>query len=201
MTTQDTGIARRGRSISVIGLLLSGGVGIISSTQTWLTVIRADAGESILVPGADAVALLAPLSLAVLAIGASLALVGRVFRYVFAVLALCAGALLAWWTIEILVAQPVAAVARTVTETTGLAGQTTITDMITRIEPSVWPVLALIGWGILLVTSAFALATAHRWKRGGRRFRTDVGAHAEEDGPVDAIDSWDDLSRGTDPTR
>ncbi|MGO2931378.1 Trp biosynthesis-associated membrane protein [Microbacterium sp.] len=194
-------MARRGRSISVIGLLLAGGIGIISSTQTWLTVIRADAGEPIVVAGADALALLAPLSLAVLAVGAALALVGRVLRYIFAALALLAGALLAWWTAEILFSTPLSAVAPTVTEATGLAGSDTVADMIAAIEPSAWPAIALIGWAIQIVTAVFALVTAHQWKSGGRRFRTEAAASDEHDGPVDAIDSWDDLSRGTDPTR
>lgn len=194
-------LARRGRSLTVSGFLLSGGIGIISSTQTWLTVTRADAGEDILVAGADAVALLAPLSLAVLAVGAALALVGTVLRYVFAALALLGGVLLLWWTAEIEFAAPVTAVARTVTETTGLAGVDTITEMISTITPTVWPMLALIGWGLLVVTAIFALVSAHRWKRGGRRFRTDATTGTSHDGPVDAVDSWDELSRGTDPTR
>ncbi|WP_268748234.1 Trp biosynthesis-associated membrane protein [Microbacterium sp. CH12i] len=84
--------------MSVLGLLLAGGIGIISSTQTWLTVARADGGEPILVPGADALPLLAPLSLAMLALGAALALVGPVLRYVFSTLALLGGGLLTWWT-------------------------------------------------------------------------------------------------------
>lgn len=194
-------IAQRGRSLSVIGLLLAGGIGIISSTQTWLTVFRQDAGEAILVPGADAMALLAPLSLAVLAMGAALALVGRTLRWIFAGLALLAGVLLAWWSAEILFLAPVSAVAPPVTEATGLAGTSTVTDMIAQIEPSAWPVIALIGWVIQIATALFALATAHRWKSGGRRFRTDAAAPGSDDKPVDAIDSWDDLSRGTDPTR
>ncbi|MGP6171140.1 Trp biosynthesis-associated membrane protein [Microbacterium sp. A196] len=194
-------IAQRGRSVSAIGLLLAGGIGIISSTQTWLTVTRADAAEPILVPGADAMALLAPLSLAILAIGAALTLVGVVLRYVFASLALLGGVLLTWWTGEILFTLPVSAVAPTVTETTGLAGTATVTDMIAAIEPSAWPTIALIGWVILIVTAIFVLLTAHRWKRGGRRFQRDQSFPDEQDGPVDAIDSWDDLSRGSDPTR
>lgn len=194
-------LVRRGRSMSVIGLLLAGGIGIISSTQTWLTVDRADAGESILVPGADAVALLAPLSLAVLALGAALAIVGPVLRYIFGTLALLMGGLLAWWTAEILLGSPVTAVAPTVTETTGLAGGTAVADLIDTITPSTWPVLALIGWALLVVASVFVLLTANRWKTGGRRFRTDAQPHEDADGAVDAIDSWDDLSRGTDPTR
>jgi len=194
-------LARRGRSLSALGLLLAGGIGIISSTQTWLTVVRTDAGESILVPGADAMALLAPLSLAVLAIGAALTLVGLVLRYVFAALALLSGVLLAWWTAEILFTAPLSAVAPTVTEITGLAGSETVAGMISTIEPSAWPVLALIGWAVQIVAAVFALVTARHWKRGGRRFQTSAATHDDHEGPVDAIDSWDDLSRGSDPTR
>ena len=192
---------RRGRSTAVIAFLLAGAVGIISSTQTWLSVIRADAGEPILVPGADALALLAPMSLAVLALGAALALVGRVLRYIFATLALLGGALLTWWTAEIAFTAPVSAVAATVTETTGLAGGTAVTDLVASITPTVWPVLALIGWVLLVAASVFTLLTANRWKSAGKRFRTDAATHGASEGPVDAIDSWDDLSRGTDPTR
>ena len=194
-------IAQRGRSIAVIGFLLAGAIGIISSTQTWLTVTRADSGEPILVAGADALALRAPLSLAVLAVGAALAIVGVVLRYALAALALLAGGLLTWWTADILFSTPLPAVAPTVTQATGLAGSSTLMDMIASIEPSAWPVLALIGWVVLIMSALFALITAHRWKRGGRRYRTDAAAHGDHDGPVDAIDSWDDLSRGTDPTR
>ena len=194
-------LLRRGRSTSVIGFLLAGGVGIISSTQTWLTVTRADAGESILVPGADALPLLAPLSLAVLALGAALAIVGPVLRYIFATLALLGGGSLIWWTTEILVIAPVTSVAPTVIETTGLAGSDALAEVIASITPTVWPTLALIGWILLVVTAAFALVSARSWRTGGKRFRTDSAAHDPGDGPVDAIDSWDDLSRGADPTR
>ncbi|WP_300265165.1 Trp biosynthesis-associated membrane protein [Microbacterium sp.] len=194
-------LSRRGRSLAASAFLLAGGIGIISSTQTWLTVVRADAGEPILVPGADAVPLLAPLSLAVLALGAALAIVGIVLRYIFAALALAGAALLTWWTAEILVSTPFSAVAPTVTEATGLAGASAIDEVIATIEASLWPTITLVGWAILLVASVFALVSAHRWRRGGRRFRTDATARATDTGPVDAIDSWDELSRGTDPTR
>jgi len=45
------------------------------------------------------------------------------------------------------------------------------------------------------------LTTWRRWKVGGRRYRTDAPTDAPHDGPVDAVDSWDELSRGSDPTR
>lgn len=193
--------ARRGRSIAVSGFLLSGAIGIISSTQTWLTVERVDAGEAILVPGASALPLLAPLSLAVLALGIALSIVGPVLRLIFGVLATAAAVFLGWSTLQLLVTEPLSAIAPTVTETTGLAGSTAIGDVVAGIELSAWPVITLVGWALLLVASVVVLLTWRRWKTGGRRYRTDAAHTETAAGPVDAIDSWDDLSRGTDPTR
>lgn len=193
-------IAKRGRSLSVSGFLLAGAIGIISSTQTWLTVERADAGEAILVPGASALVLLAPLSLAVLALGAALSIAGKAVRLVFAVLAAATALFLGWSTLQLLIAEPLGAVAATVTEVTGLAGSDATHDVVAQIVPSAWPYIALVGWAILLVASVIVFATWREWKAGGRRYRTD-GADVPHEGPVDAVDSWDELSRGTDPTR
>lgn len=193
-------LARRGRSIAVSGLLLGGAIGIISSTQTWLTVQRADAGADILVPGASALPLLAPLSLAVLALGAALSLTGRVVRLVFGVLAGAVAVLLGWSTLQLL-STPIRGVASTVTDTTGLAGDNALKGVIAAIVPTAWPVIALVGWAILLVAGLVVLLTGRGWRSGGRRYRTDATTATADAGPVDAIDSWDDLSRGTDPTR
>jgi hypothetical protein len=63
---------RRARLMSVVVTVLCGAIGVISSTQTWLTVELADGAHHTLeVPGASAVPVLAPLSLAVLALGAA----------------------------------------------------------------------------------------------------------------------------------
>lgn len=192
--------AQRGRSLSVSGFLLAGAVGIISSTQTWLTVERADAGEAILVPGASALVLLAPLSLAVLALGAALSIAARPLRPVFALLAGAASVFLGGSTLQLLAA-PVGAVGPAVTEATGLAGGDALGDVVEAIVPTAWPIIAMGGWAILLAASVVILVTWRGWKTGGRRYRTDAADAAHREGPVDAVDSWDELSRGTDPTR
>ncbi len=194
-------LARRGRSLTLLGFLLAGAVGIVSSTQTWLTVVRSDAGADILVPGASASVLLAPLSLAVLALAAAISIAGPALRILFALLGAAASLFLGWTTLQLLVGVPLAAVGPTVTETTGLGGDTAVADVVASVVPSAWPVIALAGWVVLLVASVFALLTSRRWKAGGRRYRTADETTEHADGPVDAIDSWDDLSRGTDPTR
>ena len=192
---------RRARSVAVLGFLLAGAIGIISSTQTWLTVARADGGEELLVPGASALPLLAPLSLAVLALGAALSIVGRVLRYVFAVLAAAGAVLLITMTVPLVFAPPTHAVAPTVTEATGLAGDQAMVDIIAGITPTTWPATALVAWVLLVAVSLFTIVTAGRWKSGGRRYRADADDHARRTGPLDPIDSWDELSHGTDPTR
>lgn len=192
--------ARRGRPLAVSGFLLAGTIGIISSTQTWLTVERADAGAAILVPGASALVLLAPISLAVLALGAALSIAARPLRVIFAVLAAAAALLLGWQSLQIFLIEPLAAVAPTVAEHTGLAGSRALADIVQSIVPSAWPAIALGGWVLLLAAALIALLTWRGWKAGGRRYRTAADSEGKNH-PVDAYDSWDDLSRGTDPTR
>jgi hypothetical protein len=54
---------------------------------------------------------------------------------------------------------------------------------------------------LILLGGAFALATAHRWRSGGRRYqREPLRARGLGSRPHDAIDAWDDLSHGDDPT-
>ncbi|MGB4138049.1 MAG: Trp biosynthesis-associated membrane protein [Microbacterium sp.] len=197
-------LAARGRRLAVIGLLLAGGIGVVSSTQTWLRVIRADAGEPVLVSGASAVPLLAPLSLAVLALGAVLTLVGPVLRRVLAVLAGACAVILSIATVPLVVAPPTAAVAPSVTAVTGVAGDAAMHELIGAIEPTPWVPVALACWLLLLAAAVFTLATAGRWKAAGRRYRTEAAVLSpdrDDQGPLDHVETWDGLSRGSDPTR
>lgn len=191
---------RRARMLAVLGFLIAGGVGIISSTQTWITVHRADTEQPLLVAGADALALLAPLSLAVLALGAALSIAGRVLRFVFAVLGGAGAVVLILGTVPILIDPPLSAVAPSLTEATGLSGERALRAIATELEPTGWGVAGLVAWLVLLLASIFVLATAHLWKAGGRRYEQSAAAHHESTGPLDPIDSWDELSHGTDPT-
>ncbi len=200
---------RRARLLSVVVIVLCGAIGVISSTQTWLTVVLSGGAQHVLdVPGASAVPVLAPLSLAVLALGGALSIVGRVLRYVFGGLATGIGVILAWLTARIVFEQPVSAVAAVVTETTGIAGEASVAKLVASIGATAWPAVALIAWVLLVVAGFFVLATAHTWARTGRRYRTDEsapGAPRSGARPHDAagsrsIDDWDDLSRGEDPT-
>ncbi|HEY9306940.1 MAG TPA: Trp biosynthesis-associated membrane protein [Microbacterium sp.] len=208
---------RRARLLAVVVTVLCGALGVISSTQTWLTVVLEDAAHHVLeVPGASALPVLAPLSLAVLALGAALSIVGLALRYVFGALAVLIGGVLTWLTARIVLEHPVSAVASVVTESTGIAGESSVATLVASIDATLWPAVTLVVWVVLIAGGGFVLATAHGWSRTGRRYRTDDAAQPAlragsrrpgGDGPRPhdaagsrAIDDWDDLSRGEDPT-
>lgn len=193
-------MTRRARLFSVLLIVAGGAIAIISSTQTWMDVVlSAGANDPVPVPGAAAVSLLAPLSLAALALGLALTVVGRALRYAFGAIAVVIGAALAVQAFRVGFTLPVDAVATTVTATTGLTGAEAVAGLVASITPTPWPYLAGVAGVLVGLGGLFALVTAHRWASGGRRYETDAGASASTR-PHDAIDSWDDLSRGDDPT-
>lgn len=190
--------ARRMRLSTVLAILLGGAVGIIGSTQTWLNATLNDGSQlAVPVPGADALAVLAPLSLAALALGLALTIVGRALRYVFAVVAIGLGAGLGWGAFRIAAEQPIDAVAGPVTDATGLSGAQGISGIVSGITATPWPGVTAAASVLIVLGGVLVLATAHRWSAGGRKYRT---TRAAGTGPRDSIDSWDDLSRGEDPT-
>lgn len=198
---------RRARLLAVAGTVLCGALGVISSTQMWLTVVLDDgAAHALEVAGAAAVPVLAPLSLAVLALGAALSIVGLVLRYVFGALTVLIALALGWLTARVVFELPVGSVASTVTEATGIAGESAVSGLISTITATAWPAITLVVWVALLAVGLFTIATARRWSSVGRRYSTDASRPAASAGrPHDAagsrsIDDWDDLSRGDDPT-
>ncbi|WP_425841803.1 Trp biosynthesis-associated membrane protein [Microbacterium sp. PA5] len=210
-------MTRRLRSLSVLTVLGGGALALIASTQTWLDVsLRGATTAPLPVPGASALALLAPLSLAALALGLALSIIGPVLRHVFGVLAVAIGGVLGFGALRVALERPVDAVAASVTEATGLAGESTVRALIDHIAITPWPVVTVVASLAIAAGGATTVLTAHRWPGAGRRYRTDgaeaparAGARAGRAGssdrpaasrPHDAIDSWDDLSRGDDPT-
>lgn len=194
----------RARLFAVLAILVGGAAAIISSTQPWLEVtLRAGANEPLSVPGASAFPLLAPLSLAALALGLALTIVGRPLRYAFGVLAALIGGALAVGSGRIALAHPLDAVASAVTDATGLAGDQAVADIVGSVAGGAWAFVATVAGILIAAGGVLTLATAHAWRSGGRRYERDDDPHAPENEgsrPYDAIDSWDDLSHGADPT-
>ncbi|MDQ1136677.1 putative membrane protein (TIGR02234 family) [Microbacterium sp. SORGH_AS 1204] len=193
---------RRARSTAVLGMLLAGAVGVIASTQTWIDVTLDDgAQQTLAVAGAEALPVLTPLSLAALALGAALSIVGPVLRYVFGVLGAMIAVLTGVGTAQVVFATPVSATAATVTDATGISGTDAVASLVTDLSLTPWPAVTLLAQVLLAAAAVFTLVTARRWTSGAsRKYRTATEAGADTGRPHDAIDSWDDLSRGDDPT-
>ena len=191
----------RGRMPAVLFVLLMGALALIASTQTWYFVELHDVIEHPLeVSGTDALPVLAPLALAAMAAAAVLAIVGRVMRIVFGALTVVIGGLLAGLAAPLAFATPITAVASSVTEATFITGDASIVALVATITPTVWPVLTLIAGAIIAVFGVFVLISSGQWQSASRRFSTSDASGAANAGPVDAIDGWDGLSRGIDPT-
>lgn len=191
----------RARLLAVVATIAAGALGVIASTQTWLLVtLSGGAAHTVDVPGAAAIPVIAPLSLATLALGAALSIVGLVLRWVFGVLTLAIAVTLGILTSVVSFATPVSAYAAAVTKTTGITGTDAVAALVSSVTATPWPYATLVAWALLLFAGISTLVTASRWRGLGRRYRTDPDAPAAAGRPRDAIDSWDDLSRGSDPT-
>ncbi|MGO1840055.1 MAG: Trp biosynthesis-associated membrane protein [Candidatus Microbacterium stercoravium] len=191
--------ARRGRVLSVVVILLGSALVLISSTQTWATTDVQ--GTLIEAKGADALSLLQPLALAALALSLALALAGRIVRMALAAIAVVLGASLVWLTAGAAFGDPVASVESAVTEHTGIAGAEGVSSVVADVALTPWPSIAL-AFGILVALGGLlAVSTGPMWRRAGHRYdKADPTSRAAASGPLDAVDSWDDLSRGDDPT-
>ena len=219
---------RRARFVTVLLLLAAGSLLLIASTQTWFVVVLRESPDTPLeVSGSAAMPVLAPLALAALALAAATSIAGRFMSYVSAILAILLGLALV-----VLLWAP--STGETANAATGIAGTDAVAALVRRVETTPWPVIALVLSAALLLIGLFAVATAHTWRRTGRRYRTDstarsagaatrsaggatrtagattqaddptapgTGAPSTPGEPLDAIDSWDDLSHGSDPTR
>jgi len=194
-------VRRSTRLQAVLAIVLGGAVAIVSSTQPWLEITLRTDDAVLTAPGADALTLLAPLSLAALALGLALTVVGRVLRVVFGVLAVAIGGSLLVGALRVGVGHPVEAISATVTDATRLSGSETVMSLVAAITATAWPFLTAAAAVLIAAGGLLTLLTGHRWQSAGRRYRTDGAVVADRSRPPDAIDSWDDLSRGDDPTR
>ena len=66
---------------------------------------------------------------------------------------------------------------------------------------SPWPAVAAVVGAVLALVGLGVLVTSGRWPGPSRKYEAVRFEHADDGAPLDAVDSWDELSRGDDPTR
>jgi len=200
-------VTRRTRTLAVLAAVLGGCLAVIGSTQPWLEATLRDGAHAVLpVPGTEALPLVTPLGLAALALGLALSIVGTVLRYAFGAIGVLIGGSLFAASLRVALTAPPEAVVGVVADTTGLTGVAAVEALVSGIAVTAWPWITAAGAILIAAGGVLTLVTARSWRSTARRYRTDAAAEAA--GPRgsrphdshDPIDSWDDLSRGADPT-
>jgi len=200
MTTTGGG-ARRLKALTLLAGVAIAGLSMLAWTGSWFAVRLASAqsappaGSEVAVTGGTAAPALIALSLAGLAIVAALALAGRAFRAVLAVLHALIGACVLLSAILAL-ADPLKASAPALTKATGIAGTASLRTLVSSVESSPWPWVAIASGVLAVALGILILVTGRRWPASSRRYTR----FAAEDGRHSAVDDWDELSEGIDPT-
>jgi hypothetical protein len=182
------------RLVSMVAIVAEAALVSLAWSQTWF-LLRLS-GVELPVPGSVAGGALLPLALASLALVAALALAGPFFRVVLgildALLGVCVVAVSVW-----ALSDPVRASLPILIDSTGISGEGTLLGMVASAPATAWPFVAL-GLGAVMVLTGLAIAvTSRAWPTSGAKY---TRTRAETpDGT--AIDDWDALTEGDDPTR
>ncbi|MDQ1583534.1 MAG: hypothetical protein QOF36_1588 [Microbacteriaceae bacterium] len=213
----------RVKLILMLSILAGSLLALVASTQVWFSLHLTSAANHtapVTVQGSVAAPALTALSLAGLALAAALAIAGRIARVVLGVLGALLGACILL-SAGIAVGAPEQAGTPAVTTVTGVSGTASVRHLVAGIDSSVWPWVAIVGGAMLVVAGIAVLVTSRSWPGASRRYQAvrfepaddSAAAFAEEagepgeatpSGPASrdaAIDNWDELSRGEDPTR
>jgi hypothetical protein len=169
---------------------------LLSWTQQWFTVALDD-GQELLISGDMAAPALSALALAGLVLVGALSIASVLFRFVFAALQFLIG-LAVVLSASVAIGSPVAVSAGAISAATGVAGAASILDLVSRTDQTAWPWLTVV-FGVLAALVAMVIAaTARLWSSSSRKYQPvrfePVGDHQN------AVDDWDSLTGGNDPT-
>ncbi|MEO6200951.1 MAG: Trp biosynthesis-associated membrane protein [Cryobacterium sp.] len=194
----------------VLGVLLASGLALLAWTQAWILADVSTTGSAVqhlVVDGSTASPALTALALAGLALGGALTIAGPVIRVVLGALEVLLGASVFLASL-LAITDPGAASAASVTAATGISGRESIELAVVDPTATAWPFVALLAGVVMAAVGLAIVVTARRWPGSTTRYQAvrlkpaQAGRADESDAPPtrDAVDSWDDLSRGDDPT-
>ncbi|TFC51628.1 peptidase [Cryobacterium sp. TMT1-21] len=205
--------SRRLKLAHVLVVLLASGLALLAWTQTWVNAVVAQSGtarQSLEVTGATASPALTALAMAGLALAGALTIAGPVIRFVLGLLEVLLG-LSVFLAALTAVTGPAAASAGAITKATGVSGRESVLDGVVSAVATPWPYLALLAGVVMAAVGVSVLVTARRWPGPTTRYQAVRFAPADSTGGTDAaaagvdtghdaVDDWDGLSRGEDPT-
>ena len=200
-------------------MLLASGLALLAWTQVWVNAIVGQSGsarQSLEVSGSTAAPAVTALALAGLALAGAVSIAGPVIRVVLGVLEVLLGFSVIL-SAFLAITAPAAASAGAVTDATGISGVDSVVDAVTEAALTPWPFVALLAGVVMFGAGVGVLVTARRWPGPTSRYQAvrfetaEPGEMTAVHGPdgadsstpgstSDAVDDWDGLSRGEDPT-
>jgi uncharacterized membrane protein (TIGR02234 family) len=198
---------RRIKPILILAVIGASGLALLAWTQVWATVRLAADGtnQQVLdVTGTIAAPGLTALALAGLALAGALTIAGVVIRIVLGILEMLLGVSVIL-SAALALADPVGASAAAVTAATGIAGTDSTRAAVQSAALTFWPFLALAAGVLMVVVGLVVCVSARRWPGPTTRYETTrfqpvTDAATGRPRPRDAVDDWDGLTRGDDPT-
>ena len=198
---------RRIKPILILAVIAASGLALLAWTQVWATVRLAADGttQQVLdVTGSIAAPGLTALALAGLALAGALTIAGVVIRVVLGLLEALLGVSVIL-SAALALADPVGASAAAVTAATGIAGVDSTRSAVSSAALTFWPFLALAAGILMLFVGVAVCVTARRWPGPTTRYESTrlepvTDAATGQARPRDAVDDWDGLTRGDDPT-
>lgn len=190
---------RSPKTLSLTLVALSGAATLLAWAMPWFELTLAESAaqqHTVQAPGEVVAPALSALGLAGLALTAALGLVRPIMRMVLAVVQAALGAAVVSSS-ALALSDPVAASARIITETTGVAGSSGIAGLVSETTPTVWPFVALVVGVVSFLSGVAIIATSRRWPSPTRKYDAATPAAPAVD---DTVSDWDRLSDGTDPT-
>lgn len=204
--------ARRLKLAVILLVLAASALALLAWTQVWITADALQPGsaaKTLAVTGSTAAPGLTALALAGVALAGALTIAGPIIRVVLGLLEILLG-LSVGLAAALALGDPAGASAALITAATGIAGKESVTDGVVASVSTPWPYLALVAGVAMAAAGLIILVTARRWPGPGSRYQAVRFAAADASGATatdlsgdpssDAVDDWDGLTRGEDPT-
>ena len=186
---------RRIKLYLLLGGLVVSGLVFLGWTQQWFGVVISE-GPTLSVAGDVAAPALSTLALTTLVLIGALSIAGPFFRVVLGVLQTLLGATIVLSGVIALV-DPVKASGSAISDATGIAGSEPIHALVASVAISLWPWVSTIAGALLAVIGIAVIVTGRRWPGSSRKYSA---VKLEPAAERSAVDDWDSLSDGTDPT-
>jgi len=197
-------MANLSRGAATVTTALLGAIVLLTTLPTWVraTTPTATGDLPVTVSGTSAAPAAASVGLVIIAAALVLGLAGKAVR-VIALVGIIAANLAAGATVVMFLAEP------DIVAATAAADLTSVRAINTPVTVTWWPYLSLAVLAAGIATSGWLLTHLGTWQTVGRRYQPAARAETETPPPAadpqtrsrrQAMDDWDAISRGEDPT-